>query len=260
MLTRESECERNLYAALREAFTREQRTGIHLTSLLNPRQTYWRHLDPQPITDAEIGFFSGGRGHEDAVAKLLREDFIETPECEIDGIFLRPDFQAISDRIIPKGEYAEFKTRRSNLPKTDEEANDRKRGLTTYRDQVRGYMALKRRPTMYLIVLSLTEGKTRDPLSRSAPVYAVYKETMTEAELMAMRDDLLTRKILLASPASSDMMPTCWAFLCGKWTKALVRDGGGWTYQPMCPYYLKCEPWQTDPDRGGTYDADTKRV
>jgi hypothetical protein len=226
---------------------------MHLTSLLNPRQTYWRALDPLPITDAEIGFFSGGRGHEDAVGKLLTADFIETPEVEIDGIHMRPDFQAVSDRIIPLGEYAEFKTRRSNLPKSDEEANDPKKGLGSYRDQVRGYMALKRRPTMYLIVLSLTEGKTRDPLSSSAPVYAVYKETMTQEELTATREHLISMKILLGSPAGSDMMPLCWSWLCGKWVKALVRDGGAWSYVPRCPYYPKCAPQLSDPNRGALY-------
>ena len=75
MLTRELDREKRLYEVLREAFTRDTRDGVHLTDLLNPRQTYWRQLDPQPITDAEIGFFSGGRGHEDAVGKLLVKDF-----------------------------------------------------------------------------------------------------------------------------------------------------------------------------------------
>jgi hypothetical protein len=250
VLERQPELEVKLYDALRESFGQQERTGLHLTALLNPRQTYWRNLEPLPLTDAEVGFFSAGRGHEDAVAKMLVSDFVETPEEEIDGIHLRPDFLAISDRIIPKGEYAEFKTRRSNLPKSDEEANDPKKGLTTYRDQVRRYMALKRRSNMYLIVLSLTEGKSRDPLSVSSPVYAVYKETMTDAELTQERDYLISMKILLNSPAGSDQMPLCWEFLCGKWHRALVREGGAWSYIPKCPYYQKCKPWETDTNRG----------
>jgi hypothetical protein len=252
MLERMPDLEIALYEVLRESFIEQDltRTGLHLTALLNPRQTYWRNLDPRPLTNAEIGFFSAGRGHEDAVAKMLVQDFIETPEATIDGIHLRPDFQAISDRIIPCGEYAEFKTRRSNLPKSDEEANDPQRGLTTYRDQIRRYMALKRRTSMYLIVLSLTEGKTRDPLSTSAPVYAVYKETMTTQELIEERSYLISMRILLQSPAGAQQMPLCWEFLCGKWHKALVRDGGTWSYIPRCPYYENCKPWETDPQRG----------
>jgi hypothetical protein len=245
--------EQRLIVALKEAFGKDTRTGLHLTDLLNPRQTYWKQLDPQPITDAEVGYFSAGRGHEDALSKLIGTDFELAAEDCIDGIHLRPDFRALSDRIIPRWEYCEFKTRRSNLPKSDDDANDPKRGLVTYRDQIRGYMALKRRPAMYLIVLSLTEGKTRDPLSTSAPVFAVYKETMTEEELAAIRDHLQAMKILLASPAGSDQMPLCWAFLCGKWVKALARDGGAWSYQPKCPWYGKCKPEETDSNRGLTY-------
>jgi len=92
-------------------------------------------------------------------------------------------------------------------------------------------------------------------LSSSAPVFAVYKETMTPEELAQTRDELISRKILLQSPAGVEQLPLCWAFLCGKWTKALVRDGGGWSYQPKCPWYEKCRPQDTDPNRGGRRDA-----
>jgi len=255
MLARQPDIETKLYDVLRESFASQRRDGLHLTDLLNPRQYYWKQLDPQPLTNGDIGFFAGGLGHEDAVARLLKEDFHETPEDIVDGVALRPDFVARSSRIVPEGSYVEFKTRRSNLPKSDDEANDPARGLTTYRDQIRGYMALKQRPEMYLLVLSLTEGKTKDPLSSSAPVFAVYKETMTPEELAQTRDTLMSRKILLQSPAGVDQLPLCWAFLCGKWTKALVRDGGGWSYQPKCPWYDKCRPQDTDPNRGGRRDA-----
>jgi hypothetical protein len=254
MLTREPEREVKLYDALRESFQANERTGLHLTDLLNPRQTYWKALDPQPITDAMIGFFSGGLGHEHALTRLLERDFRETPEEAIDGIHHRPDYEAISDRIIPTGEFCELKTRRSNLPKSDDEANDPVRGLTYYRKQIRGYMALKRRETMYLLVLSLTEGKTRDPLSSSAPVFAVYKETMTPEELRQERDHLQAMKILLNSPASVQHMPLCEPWMCGKWNKALVRDGGAWSYYPKCPWYAQCGPQDTDPSRGSRHE------
>jgi hypothetical protein len=254
MLTRVPDIEVKLYDALRESFMKNERTGLHLTDLLNPRQKYWRMLDPQPITDAQIGFFTGGLGHEDAITRLLADDFEETPEEVHYGIHCRPDYVAKSDRIVPKGEFLELKTRRSNLPKSDADANDPKRGLTTYRDQIRSYMALKHRTSMYLVVLSLTEGKTRDPLSTSAPVFAVYREDMTEQELAEKRDHLIGMKILLESPAGVQQMPLCWEFLCGKWNKALVRDGGAWSYIPKCPWYDKCRPQDTDPNRGVNHE------
>lgn len=241
-IRREPEREKGLYDVLRESFVRTERTGIHLTSCLEPRLHYWSRLKPQPLTDAEIGYFAAGRGHEDAVGKLLVEDFVETPEEEIDGIHLRPDFQAVTNRIIPKDEFAEFKTRRSNLPKTDEEAAT---VFESYRDQIQGYMALKDRFEMYLIVLSLLEGKDRkDPLSTSKPVFAVYKETMTRPELVAKRSDLLARRQLVEKE-NPKVMPLCAAWKCVR----NVKTPSGWQRVAACKWHRDCRPDLVDPQR-----------
>lgn len=237
MIARDSAAEGRLYDALRDSFGSDQRLGIHLSSLLNPRQTHFRRLDPRPLTDDEIGYFTAGRGHEDIITRLLASDFESTPEEEIDGIHLRPDFVAVTDRVIPKGCHAELKTRRSNLPKTDQEAGY---AFKSYLDQVHGYMALKRQETMYLIVLSLTEGKTGDPLSKSRPVIAVYKVTLSELELAKIRKDLHARKTLLEI-GNVAVMPLCWEFLCVKWVKRELLK--------KCPYYDQCKPYDLDPKR-----------
>jgi hypothetical protein len=237
MLARVPDVEGKLYDALRTSFGQDERTGVHLSSLLNPRLTHFRKLDPRSLTDQEIGYFVGGRGHEDIISRLLGQDFELTAEEEIDGIHLRPDFVAITDRIIPKGAHAEFKTRRSNLPKTDELAQT---VFQSYRDQIRGYMALKHQHEMYLIVLSLLEGKTKDPMSVSGPVLAVYRETMSENDLNVKSDDILNRKTLLEIGATS-VMPLCWEFLCVKWDKGVLKD--------KCPYYAECKPYEMDPKR-----------
>ena len=203
-----------------------------------------------PLTDAEIGYFTAGRGHEDIITKLLATDFIATPEQEIDGIYLRPDFVAITDTIIPKGSHAELKTRRGNLPKSDTEAQT---VFESYRQQIRGYMALKQHSTMYLIVLSLLEGKTKDPLSQSRPVIAVYKETMTDDELQSTRADLQHRKTLLEIGASS-LLPLCPAWQCGGWRKAETS----WMYVVKCPYYDTCLPILRDPKRGAKKNDESR--
>src|SRR5690349_458346 len=237
MISRQPDIETKLYDALRDSFGQDQRTGVHLSSLLNPRQTHFRKLDPRQLTDDEIGYFVGGRGHEDIISRLLEQDFELTPEEIIDGIHLRPDFRALTDQIVPKGSHVEFKTRRSNLPKTDAQAQT---DFNSYRDQIRGYMALKRQTEMYLVVLSLTEGKTGDPLSKSRPVLAVYRETMTLAERDRVWADLQQRKTLLEVGATS-IMPLCWEFLCVKWVKGVLL--------PKCPYYEQCKPWHMDSRR-----------
>jgi len=246
MLSRDTEAESKLLEVLRDNFARNERTGVHLTSLLEPRMSYWKATIPMPPTDAEVGFFSAGRGHEDAVQKLLGTDFKETEESEVFGIHLRPDFEAISDRVIPSGEYAEFKTRRSNLPKTDVEANA---VMMTYRDQLRGYMALKGRNRMWLIVLSLVEGKDRkDPLSQSRPVFAVYREEMTEDEriemlvLLMQMNDKLKAAFVNGDPFH---LPLCTKWKCVR----SVKVGSTWVKVPVCKWYNNCKPGDIEEDR-----------
>ena len=253
MLARVPEAEARLYDALRESFGRDVRTGVHLSSLLNPLKTYWDQRNGRPpLTDRDIGYFTAGRGHEDILTKLLATDFESTPEEEIDGIHCRPDFRAVTSRVIPAGEYAEFKTRRSNLPKTDTEAQD---ALRSYRDQVRGYMALKRREQMYLIVLSLLEGKIhKNPLSQSQPVIAVYRETMTPDELTAEWTELQNRRTLLQLGVKA-MLPLCPAWMCGRWVKNPEYDPATdnksrFNYFAVCPHYEPCQPQKRDPNRG----------
>jgi hypothetical protein len=251
-LSRVPEVEKRLYDALRGSFGTDERTGIHLSALLNPLQEYWRRQEGRPpLTDTEIGYFTAGRGHEDILARLLKDDFELTTEEEIEGIHLRPDFRALNDKIIPAGAHAEFKTRRSNLPKTDEEAQ---RVFQSYRDQVRGYMALKNQPEMYLIVLSLLEGRNGDPLNPTRPVIAVYRETMSPSELADLRSALIMRKGVLVAGAHS-LLPLCWEFLCGKWTKKKEwkHSVAVWEYEPKCPYHGKCQPQLRDPKRGASY-------
>lgn len=247
MLVRDPDAEVRLYDVLRESFGNDVRTGTHLSALLNPVQEHWRRTKPPiPKTNAEIGYFIAGRGHEDAIARLLEKDFVETVEEVVDGIHLRPDFVAVSDRIIPKGSHAELKTRRMNLPLLNSDLN---KAFQTYRDQVRGYMALKRQSEMYLIVLSLLEGKTKDPLSKSEPRIAVYKETMGELELLNLRNELQARKYDLEH-GNWNQLPLCWDFLCGKWTPIKVGTEKKFVYLPKCPYYQACRPDLKDPKRG----------
>ena len=229
MIARCPELEPKWYDALRESFGSDAREGIHLSALLSPRQEFWKHVDPRPLTDDELGYFTAGRGHEDALVRFLGADFKITESTEIDGIHLRPDFEAVSDRIVPRGAHVEFKTRRSNLPVNDDEAQT---DFSNYRAQVRGYMALKRMNEMYLVVFSLTEGKTGDPLSRSHPVFAIYRETATDAELEQEREKLQARRrglldALAVSSADAPLpfntnrlefltLPLCEAWMCGK--------------------------------------------
>lgn len=227
MLTRCPELEVKFYDALRESFGSNARDGIHLSGLTDgPRKEFWQRALPKRATDEELGYWTAGRGHEDALSRFLQDDFAPTPQVVVDGISLRPDFISLTGRIVPAGAYVEMKTRRSNLPENDEEAQEK---FSHYRTRMRGYMALKQRRVMYLIVLSLVEGKTADALSRSSPVWAVYREDMTDAELEAERAKLLARRdaylrLIAAHEAGNTQrvelellaMPLCEDWMCGK--------------------------------------------
>jgi hypothetical protein len=277
VLTRQPDLEVKLYDALRESFGSADREGIHLTDLLTPRKKFWAHVEPLPPTDGELGFFTAGRAHEDALQRFLGKHFVLSLPYRVEGIDMRPDFQAITNDIIPATQYAEFKTRRSDLPKDDHEANEK---LSNYREQIRGYMTLLGRDEMYLIVLSLVEGKNPyDKFSKSKPIFAVYKETMTFEE----REEMLARlfhnhrflqaALMTESKDIAGILPLCPAWQCGKHVATLPvtcscgkeyktqsfadkhADETGhwidfkWQYVPACKWYGSCKPHLIDKTR-----------
>ncbi len=273
--------------ALRASFT-ETRTGVHLSDLLKPRQSAFRRVMPLPLTASEVLYFLAGRGHEEVFARLAGVQvgasevqvvkipgFVSGEQRLKHGISYRPDFRWDTKP-------AEFKTRRSNLAEPGQES----RVYDHYLEQLLGYCALDGVPYGHLIVFSLLEGRSNDPLNPTHPELAVYDVQFSPGEMQRM-DAELQKRSLEWLPALIDQrliqnLPLCSEWMCGKNRKVVVKPawcaqcmsalsepwaskhtstkkGEGhtvtpeevrWEYEPRCPYYSFCEPQKTDPSRG----------
>jgi hypothetical protein len=286
-ITRNADREAVIMTALRTSFT-ETRTGVHLSDLLSPRQAAFRRTMPMPLTASEVLYFLAGRGHEEVFARLAGVEvgaskvqvvripgFIAGEGRLKHGISYRPDFRWDTKPT-------EFKTRRSNLAEPGQES----RVYDHYLEQLLGYCCLDEVPYGHLIVFSLLEGRSNDPLNPTHPEIAVYDVQFSPGEMQRMEAEL-QKRALGYLPALIDLrlvqnLPLCAAWLCGKPRKKITRaawciecrselsepwaskhsstkKGEGhtvtpelveWEYEPRCPYYPICEPQKTDPSRG----------
>lgn len=282
-IARNAAKERIILDALRASFT-EVRTHVHLSDLLKPRQAFWGRTLPIPPTDSDVLYFLAGRGHEEVFARLAGvqvratevkhvpvPEFVAAEQRFEIGISYRPDFRWYG---LP----TEFKTRRSNLAKEGEEAVQ----YDNYLEQLKGYVALDGTPSRrgHLIVFSLLEGRSGDPLNPTHPELAVYDVEFSADEIVHMLQHLTDQRVAfeLAVPAKDHKpLPLCPPWMCGKNRKVVTRPAfcSGcdksinhkpghdhiarglftpeeirWEYEPRCKFYVFCRPQDVDPMRG----------
>lgn len=288
-ITRNPDKEKVILTALRQSFD-EPREGVHLSDLMNPRESAFKRLMPLPLTESEILFFLAGRGHEEVFARLAgvevgasKVKYVKIPgfvagEQRIKhGISYRPDFRWDTKPT-------EFKTRRRNLAKPGEEAIV----YDSYLDQLKGYCTLDEQPWAQLVVLSLLEGQSGDPLNPTHPELAVYDVQFSPGDMRHMKDYLIeiaaqfSAVIQDGSIASIQELPLCRAWMCGKNRKVIVKPawcieckkelaepwaskhtstkaGEGhtvtpeevrWEYEPKCKWYTFSQPDKVDALRG----------
>jgi hypothetical protein len=248
----------------------------HLSDLLSPRQAAFSRLLPKPPTDAEIGYWVAGRGHEDVYGRVSGLE--RGSPSERFGIVYSKDFF--------KGWPVELKTRRRNLAKPGMETET----YAKYIDQVRGYCAMDEMPAAWLIVFSLVEDQ---PDGSTLPGWGVYHLTFTELELEAERARMqVMRDRFLAALEAQDprSLPLCVAWMCGKQSRTMATppvcrtcrvDGEprvfatDWgiakhqesvkkrgqahdvsearytfRYVSRCKWFHECRPWEEDFTRG----------
>jgi hypothetical protein len=194
--------EEELLGIIGQNFFEKERSGIHLSDLLYPRQAYWQKMHPLPPTSSEIQYWVIGRGHEDVVHRVSGFKHIESRVWN--GIHYGIDF--FREHPI------EMKTRRGYLAKEGEEATR----YDSYIAQLLGYCACENIPKGELWVWSLLEKKDS---FRSAPEFAVYEVDFTVDELHEERERLMEMKVCLlnalsGSVESYDRLPECPEWKC----------------------------------------------
>lgn len=201
-----------LLKAAKDWLTKEERAeGIHASDLLDLRQSYYRHVDPRPLSERETTLFLVGKvlhafvlGSMDSPTSV---DIQRTDEgsqySERLGLWYSPDWD--------KGDIAEFKTNRMfKEPKTVGDVD-------SYLEQTLIYMAAKQvtRAKLWVLLLNLRDENTR----RTTPVFRCYSIAITPEDLRQVTESIRGLRDTLAAAVErrdpSDL-PVCRAWKCGE--------------------------------------------
>lgn len=226
--------ERELLTELRHQLEGEVREGVHVSDLINPLQSYWKTVQPLPVSDDEIGFWLVGRGHHYFLVGALTgvEGGEEVSLIDKDtGIHYSPDLHTL------KGE---FKTnRRFKIPTSEAQA---KQAFEGYAEQCLSYAAFEGITYWYLYVMYIVP---EDPDSgRKIPRLRVYKLEWTQEEVDAWKVELLQRRdALVRARETGDPsdLPLCKQYVCHTYRKGIGKV-------PICKWWDICKPKGRHPD------------
>src|SRR6266498_1287873 len=229
--------ERMLLDKTRDYVTKDERTpGIHASDLLDVRQAFWKHVDPQPITDRlTVTFLVGRVLHAFVLGAVDGPDAVDIGNTD-DGSS-RSDILGISyspDKVLD-GVVRELKTSRSFYEPKDV------KDLDIYIEQLLVYMAATQTTTSQLWVLYLN---LRNEEGKTAPDFRSFDITISPEDLATVTQTLNeSRENLEAAIAAQDWRRL---ELCREW-----KCGRG-----NCDWYDRCKP----EGRHGTDEFDTKGI
>jgi hypothetical protein len=212
--------------------------GWHVSDLLYPRKTFWRHLKPLPLTDEEALYFVAGHGHHHVLEAILGPKVAakdgkgrtDAGEFEKHGILFSPDMR--SPHPI------EIKTSRAKYIKADREAP--KAVYEGYLKQLGSYQGLMGSKAGELLVLFLNAVKDGAEKWKTKPQLRLYDVTIDPDERKKIVGWILKRaKMLTAAIKKKKVaeLPLCPTWLC--------RD---------CTYFKACKPWLIEPGRKNAQD------
>ena len=191
----------------------ERKEGIHASDLLMPRKGYWRHKDPQPLADREVGLFLVGRVLH---SFILHEGGKAKPDLTTSGEDSKYDSELrlwYSPDRAKDGKIIEVKTSRSMYEARGLD------DLDTYIPQVLVYFACEKMTEGEIWVLYLN---ARDGEGRTAPVFRVFSVSIDPKHLGSLRRRVGAAVTALELAISS-------------------VEEGSWKTLPLCPEWV-CRP------------------
>lgn len=206
--------EQRLLDLARKHITREERTGIHMSDIMDSRLAYFKWLTKQPVPDRLINMFVVGQALH-AILLCIKggtEDYQRPPDSgtkHFGELQYSPDFLEMED-----GSPNEIKTTRSfYLPDCAYLPDDKTYHM--YLEQLVGYMASEDKLTGRLTLLYLNS-KDKET-NRTAPSIFVFKVTCTPEQLAAMRAVITKATELLAQAKEEKnhkVLPLCRPWKC----------------------------------------------
>lgn len=195
--------------------------GIHASDLLDPRRAYWQRVDPRPLTERQVWFFTIGRVlHtliESAASTTHDPTNADAGTHEAYGILFSPD-------ILREEQPIEIKTSRAQYePHPDFLQED----LHNYLEQLCIYMVLtgSLRGSLWILYISL-----KDETNRTAPDIRCYSVSLTKQQADELKQQILHTKQKLdkaLTERNHTLLPLCRAWLCGP-------EG--------CVWWTRCKP------------------
>jgi len=210
-IERDYDEEKSLMEAARKYITKDERTGIHMSDLIDRRLAYFKWLTGQPIPDRLINMFVVGQALH-AIILCIKggtTDYTRPPDSgtkNFKDILYSPDFLNFN------GEPDEVKTTRSfYLPKVPYLPDDKTYHM--YLEQLVGYMAAEDKLTGRLTLLYLNHKED----NKTTPSIFVFKVTCTPEQLAAMRSVITKAKdqLQLAKDTHDHtILPLCRPWKC----------------------------------------------
>jgi len=209
--------------SIQDKLISKPRTGLHLSDLLNPKQSYWQKKKPIPPLKKEIVYWLSGKAHESIFLNVSNFNRGHTEEWN--GIYFSPDaYLLIDNKVslpIPIDDLVEMKTMRRGFKVKEGEEAEKYKG---YLKQLRYYCAIKDKMDggLFTWYLTMMDENRRN----SEPDYFYYTVTFTEPELRESRQEIMDMKKLYTEALERDypdILPDCEVYFCYKEKKNMIE-------------------------------------
>lgn len=221
---RDESAEKALYDQARTWLDGHERAeGMHASDLLMPRKGFWRVVDPQPITEREIGLFLVGKVLHAFIlaqdpASKGRVDLLTTDEGQLYDEELEIWYSP--DKLIGNVPF-EFKTSRGlYMPRN---ASD----LETYLKQLLIYMGTRKSPKGLLGVFYIN---AKDDANKTTPQFRVFEVNVPPEAITAVRLQIRAARDELAQALAVKKHGNL--ALCPEWA----------CHPEQCGWWVKCKP------------------
>ena len=230
-----------LKEALTEEYSKERNGDVHISDLVNcPRQRIFKILEPTPLTDRELNFFSSGRGIHSALENLIMH-FPERFEHEKD---IRHEFKpldkSLGEKIVVEG-HVDMYDKMYNVPieaKTRRVAKADKAKSFHY-EQLEYYQAILNAPEgviLYQLLINFGDNpwvefpSTMTETERKEQLKKLEREAESFYKARVKQDPSLARHVM------DD--PTFNSWLC--WEEEWKDKKPTGKKTARCPYYEQC--------------------
>jgi len=211
--------------------TSDRAPGIHASDLLDPRQAYWKHVKPLPLSKRLIPMFLIGKILHAFVLNAVDEVPLNLDQTDEGSSFSKELGFSFSPDHVKGKQPRELKTSRSFYePKTAKDVDN-------YLEQLLEYMAAMDHTTGQLWVLYLN---LKDEKGATCPQFRCFTVKVSKEDLDGFKKVLKTTRMMLESAIKQgkpEALPLCRAWKCG---------------EVQCEWWKDCQP-------KGRYGIDKKQ-